>query len=95
MLGAAGIPDRFQDRTLGSFDTTEPGQRQALEFAEASPLSLPAALCRCAVFFGNAGTGRRIWFAGGTAHYAQVQPHRGFHQRQRWPPDPRGKVIQC
>ncbi len=59
MIGTAGIPDRFQDRTLGSFDTTEPGQREALRFAEQFAAEFSGKHPgRCAVFYGNAGTGK-------------------------------------
>ena len=69
ILGAAGIPDRFQDRTLGSFDTTEPGQRQALEFAESFAAEFAGKHSgRCAVFFGNAGTGKTHLACGVARH---------------------------
>lgn len=59
MIGAAGIPERFQDRTLGCFDTTEPGQRDALEFAKKYAEEFSGKHSgRCAIFAGEKGTGK-------------------------------------
>lgn len=59
MIGSAGIPERFQDRTLGCFDTTEPGQRGALEFAKKYAAEFIGKHSgRCAIFAGEKGTGK-------------------------------------
>jgi len=59
-LGHAGIPDRFQDRSIKSYVAETDGQRRALAFAEAYADSFDDALAtgRSAVFIGKPGTGK-------------------------------------
>lgn len=59
-IGDAGIPDRFQDRSLKSYIAKTDGQRRALAFAEAYADSFDAALetGRSAIFIGKPGTGK-------------------------------------
>lgn len=59
-LGHAGIPDRFQDRSLKSYVAETDGQRRALAFADAYADSFDDALAtgRSAVFIGKPGTGK-------------------------------------
>lgn len=59
-LGHAGIPDRFQDRSLKSYLAETEGQRKALAFAERYADTFDDALAtgRSAVFIGKPGTGK-------------------------------------
>ncbi len=59
-LGHAGIPDRFQDRSLKSYVAKTDGQRRALAFAETYADSFDDAMTtgRSAVFIGKPGTGK-------------------------------------
>jgi len=59
MLGAAGIPERFANRKLGSFDAVLAEQRYALDFAERFADEFAQKHSgRCAVFAGMPGTGK-------------------------------------
>lgn len=59
MLGAAGIPERFASRKLGSFDAQLAEQRYALAFAERFADEFAGKHSgRCAVFSGMPGTGK-------------------------------------
>lgn len=59
-IGHAGIPDRFQDRSLKSYVAETEGQRIALAFAEAYADKFDDALAtgRSALFIGKPGTGK-------------------------------------
>lgn len=59
-IGAAGIPERFQARTLDVFEAETPGQQHALEFAKDYAANFSQALKtgRCALFVGKPGTGK-------------------------------------
>jgi DNA replication protein DnaC len=59
-LNAAGIPDRFKERTLDTFIAETEGQKQALEFAHeyAANFSDVLATGRSAIFVGKPGTGK-------------------------------------
>lgn len=59
-LGHAGIPDRFQDRSIQSYVAETEGQRRALAFAEAYADAFDDALAtgRSAIFIGKPGTGK-------------------------------------
>lgn len=59
-LGRAGIPERFQDRTLENFIAENDGQRKALEFALSYTANVEETLKagRCALFTGKPGTGK-------------------------------------
>ena len=65
-IGGAGIPERFRDRTLATFEATTEGQRRALAFATAYAEGFPEALRtgRCAMFVGRPGTGKTHLAAG-------------------------------
>jgi DNA replication protein DnaC len=59
-IGAAGIPERFQSRTLDVFEAETPDQQRALEFAREYAADFARALKtgRCALFVGKPGTGK-------------------------------------
>lgn len=59
-IGDAGIPERFQDRTLDTFIAANDGQKKALRFAQdyASDFAAIAKGGRSAVFIGMPGTGK-------------------------------------
>jgi DNA replication protein DnaC len=59
-IGSAGIPERFQDRSLQSYVAATEGQRRALAFAEAYAGTFDEALetGRSALFLGKPGTGK-------------------------------------
>jgi DNA replication protein DnaC len=59
-IGAAGIPERFQTRTLDIFEATTPAQKHALEFAREYAANFSDAIKtgRCALFVGKPGTGK-------------------------------------
>ena len=59
-IGRAGIPDRFIDRTLGSYLAKTEGQRRALAFAKryADEFDAVAKTGRSAMFLGKPGTGK-------------------------------------
>ena len=59
-MGFAGIPDRFRDRTLGSFIASTDQQRKALTFAQqyADTFSEVMSEGRSALFVGKPGTGK-------------------------------------
>jgi len=59
-VGAAGIPERFQNRTLKNFVAETPDQAYALDFASRYADSFDQALKtgRSAVFLGKPGTGK-------------------------------------
>ena len=59
-IGAAAIPDRFQDRTLESYIATNPGQEKALAFSNdyAANFDQMRKIGRCAIFVGKPGTGK-------------------------------------
>lgn len=59
-LGQAGIPERFQDRTLESYQAETPGQIAALEFARqfAAQFDDGGRGGRSALFLGRPGTGK-------------------------------------
>lgn len=56
----AGIPARFTDRTIGSFDAVSEAQKSVRLFAEnlADELVVKKRTGRCAVFVGKPGTGK-------------------------------------
>lgn len=59
-IGEAGIPERFQDRSLASFNAETEAQRRALVFAMAYADRFDDALTtgRSAMFIGKPGTGK-------------------------------------
>lgn len=59
-IGEAGIPKRFEDRTLDSFIAKNDGQKKALQFAReyAEDFQKVASEGRSAVFIGLPGTGK-------------------------------------
>lgn len=59
-LGRAGIPERFQDRTLENFIAENSDQRRALDFALSYTANVEEAwkTGRCALFIGKPGTGK-------------------------------------
>lgn len=59
-LGRAGIPDRFQNRSLDNFLVENDGQRKAMEFAKDYTENIAQALNtgRSAIFIGKPGTGK-------------------------------------
>jgi len=59
-IGQAGIPERFQNRTLGTFNATTPAQREALAYAidYAANFDKVMATGRSALFIGKPGTGK-------------------------------------
>lgn len=59
-LGMAGIPDRFQDRTLASYCARSEGQAKALSFAHTyvDEFDVVRETGRSAVFVGKPGTGK-------------------------------------
>lgn len=59
-LGEAGIPERFKNRTLGSYRATGDGQKRALAFATsyADQFDKVAETGRSAIFCGQPGTGK-------------------------------------
>lgn len=59
-IGSAGIPERFQNRSLKSFKAETPAQRAALQFAVDYADGFDAVLKtgRCALFVGRPGTGK-------------------------------------
>ncbi|MBY0576363.1 MAG: ATP-binding protein [Gallionellaceae bacterium] len=59
-LGEAGIPDRFQNRTLDSYSATSEGQKRALAFATSYADQFDESLKsgRSAIFCGKPGTGK-------------------------------------
>lgn len=59
-LGRAGIPERFQSRSLDNFEATTPAQRRALAFAREYVEGFEAvrASGRGAIFVGRPGTGK-------------------------------------
>lgn len=75
-LGTAGIPDRFRDRTLETYDASSPGQRRALEFAQSYADGFDEAIKtgRSALFLGKPGTGK-THLAIGVALHIMKQGH--------------------
>ena len=65
-IEGAGIPERFQSRTLKSFVAENPGQKRALEFALAYADGFDDVLKtgRSAIFVGKPGTGKTHLSAG-------------------------------
>lgn len=65
-LWHAGIPERFRDRSLQSYDAKTEGQRQALAFATAYADGFDEVLAtgRSALFIGKPGTGKTHLAAG-------------------------------
>lgn len=59
-IGGAGIPERFQDRSLDTFEATTEPQRRALAFAReyAQGFDHVAKTGRSALFVGQPGTGK-------------------------------------
>lgn len=59
-IGAAGIPERFQARTLDMFEAKTPAQQHALEFAKNYAANFAQALQtgQSALFVGKPGTGK-------------------------------------
>ncbi|MGL5156257.1 MAG: ATP-binding protein [Aeromonas veronii] len=59
-LAKAGIPPRYQDRTLDNYRVSNPGQQRALDFCRHYAEHFDEALRagRCAVFVGGVGTGK-------------------------------------
>lgn len=59
-MGRAGIPERFRDRTLGSYEVSHEGQQMALDFAQAyaDDFARVRKTGRSAIFMGNFGTGK-------------------------------------
>lgn len=59
-IGAAGIPERFQTRTLDTFEAKTPGQQHALDVAKTYAANFTDALKtgRCLLFVGRPGTGK-------------------------------------
>jgi DNA replication protein DnaC len=59
-IGAAGIPERFQTRTLDTFEADTPAQQHALDVAKTYAASFTDALKtgRCLLFVGRPGTGK-------------------------------------
>ena len=59
-MGRAGIPERFRDRTLGSYEVSHEGQQMALDFAQAyaDDFDRVRKTGRSAIFMGNFGTGK-------------------------------------
>lgn len=59
-LGEAGIPERFTNRTLASYQASTDGQRKALSFATRYAASLNDVFTtgRSALFIGKPGTGK-------------------------------------
>ena len=59
-IGAAGIPERFRERTLDSFEADTPAQQHALEVAKNYAANFGEALKtgRCLIFVGRPGTGK-------------------------------------
>ena len=83
-LRACGVPDRFLDRTLDSFEARNEGQQRALAFARryVEDWGRTRASGRSAVWIGRPGTGkthlaigicRALSDAGATAIYSTVQ----------------------
>lgn len=60
MIGNSGIPDRFQNRTIGNFIAESEGQKKALEFASDFAESFDTVMKtgRSALFIGKPGTGK-------------------------------------
>lgn len=65
-LGHAGIPPRFQDRSLDNFRATNPGQVKALAFAKSYADGFADAVRtgKSAIFTGKPGTGKTHLAAG-------------------------------
>jgi DNA replication protein DnaC len=65
-IGAAGIPERFQTRTLDAFDADTPEKSKAKEFALEYAKNFASAIKtgRCALFVGRPGTGKTHLAAG-------------------------------
>ena len=65
-IGSAGIPERFQARSLETFDATTDQQRHALNFAKryAEGFDEVMGTGRCALFIGKPGTGKTHLAAG-------------------------------
>lgn len=59
-LGFSAIPERFQDRTLSSYEATTRDQKHALQFAQRYADGFDDVLLtgRCALFLGRPGTGK-------------------------------------
>lgn len=59
-IGSAGVPERFQSRTLDCYVPTTQGQRDALKFAQDYAADFESVLKtgRSAVFVGKPGTGK-------------------------------------
>lgn len=59
-MGQAGIPERFTNRTLDSYNATNDGQRKALSFAKDYVANFNDVLStgRSAIFCGKPGTGK-------------------------------------
>lgn len=57
-IGRAGIPERFQDRSLDSYVTTNEGQRRAVAFAKSFVGGFDESRGRGALFLGLPGTGK-------------------------------------
>jgi len=83
-LGEAGIPDRFVNRTLASYQATNAGQKVAFEFATnyAEQFALVLETGRSAIFCGKPGTGKthlaigialHVMSKGGCAMFTTVQ----------------------
>lgn len=76
-IGAAGIPERFRDRTLESYVAKNEGQRRALEFAKRYAESFDDVLSagRGAVFVGKPGTGKTHLAVGIALHVMRHGGH--------------------
>lgn len=59
-IGAAGIPERFHNRTLDNYTAETPAQERALEFSRhyAANFSEVLRTGQCALFVGKPGTGK-------------------------------------
>lgn len=77
-LGHAGIPQRFQDRTLESFNPENEGQKAALAFATeyAHNFAEVRKSGRGAIFIGKPGTGKTHLACGIGLHV--MREHRGY-----------------
>lgn len=83
-MEATGIPERFRDRTLETYEATTPGQKKALEWATEYAHNFADVLetGRSMMFLGRPGTGKThlgcavaqyLISKGSTAYYSTVQ----------------------
>jgi DNA replication protein DnaC len=80
-IGQAGIPERFTNRTLESYNATNDGQRKALAFAKEYADNFKDVLCtgRSAIFCGKPGTGKTHLSIGIALEVMKLKYENGYY----------------